>query len=191
MSYIDVTGKTENEAIEKALAELGLDRDDVSVEILERAKSGFLGIGATPAKVEVTYEAPDPAPKVALSSASRSAKPKERVEPTPSVISRPGKKIEPEKKPEKKKVDEEMVDRIVAEKNVRFKNDTQHGTAQKATFYAAKNILVLEGDPVLQDGENSIRGNVIRYFMNENRSVVEGSAKKRVHAVFSNEKKEK
>ena len=83
------------------------------------------------------------------------------------------------------------IDRIVAEKNVRFKNDTQHGTAQKATFYAAKNILVLEGDPVLQDGENSIRGNVIRYFMNENRSVVEGSAKKRVHAVFSNEKKEK
>ena len=52
-------------------------------------------------------------------------------------------------------------------------------------------ILVLEGDPVLQDGENSIRGNVIRYFMNENRSVVEGSPKKRVHAVFSNEKKGK
>ena len=56
MRYIDVTGKTEAEAIEKALAQLGLDRDDVSVEILERAKSGFLGIGASPAKVRVTYE---------------------------------------------------------------------------------------------------------------------------------------
>ena len=83
------------------------------------------------------------------------------------------------------------IDRIIAEKNVRFKNETQHGTAQKATFLAEKNILILEGDPVLQDGDNSIRGNVIRYFMNENRSVVEGSAKKRVHAVFSNEKKGK
>lgn len=55
MSYIDVTGKTEEEAISRALDQLGMDRDDVSVEILERAKSGFLGIGSTPAKVRVTY----------------------------------------------------------------------------------------------------------------------------------------
>ena len=55
MSYIDVTGKTEEEAVAKALAQLNLDRDDVSVEILERAKSGFLGLGSSPAKVRVTY----------------------------------------------------------------------------------------------------------------------------------------
>ena len=55
MSYIDVTGKTESEAIEKALLQLNLDRDDVSVEILERARTGFLGIGSSPAKVRVTY----------------------------------------------------------------------------------------------------------------------------------------
>ena len=53
--FIDVTGKTEDEAISKALAQLGLDRDDVSVEILERAKSGFLGLGSCPAKVRVSY----------------------------------------------------------------------------------------------------------------------------------------
>ena len=53
--FIDVTGKTEEEAIKKALLQLGMDRDDVSVEILERAKSGFLGIGSCPAKVRVTY----------------------------------------------------------------------------------------------------------------------------------------
>ncbi len=39
--YIETTGKTEEEAIEKALAQLGLERDDVSVELIERAKSGF------------------------------------------------------------------------------------------------------------------------------------------------------
>ena len=61
MSYIDVTGKTEEEAISSALAQLGMDRDDVSVEILERAKSGFLGMGAKPARVRVTY-GPDEAP---------------------------------------------------------------------------------------------------------------------------------
>lgn len=61
MSYIDVTGKTEDEAIRNALAQLGMDRDDVSVEILERAKSGFLGIGSCPARVRVTY-GPEDAP---------------------------------------------------------------------------------------------------------------------------------
>ena len=69
--FIDVTGKTEDEAIQNALRQLGLDRDDVSVEILERAKSGFLGLGSCPAKVRVSYGpeeeeevlAPAPAPK--------------------------------------------------------------------------------------------------------------------------------
>ena len=56
LQYIDVTAKTEEEAIEKALAQLSMDRDEVSVEILERAKSGFLGLGATPAKVRVSYD---------------------------------------------------------------------------------------------------------------------------------------
>ncbi len=53
---IDVSGKTEEEAIEKALTQLSMDRDEVSVEILERAKPGFLGIGATPALVRVSYD---------------------------------------------------------------------------------------------------------------------------------------
>ena len=61
--FIEVTGKTEEEAVAKALTQLGLDRDDVSVEILERAKSGFLGLGSCPAKVRVSYgEETDDAP---------------------------------------------------------------------------------------------------------------------------------
>ena len=72
------TGKTIDLAIESALAQLGLDRDSVSVQVLQQAKGGFLGLGAQPAKVQVTYEAPDEvpaAPKVALSSASRKPRP--------------------------------------------------------------------------------------------------------------------
>ena len=57
--YLEVTGKNEDAAIEKGLMQLGLSRDDVSVEVLERAKTGFLGIGSSPAKVKLTYQAPD------------------------------------------------------------------------------------------------------------------------------------
>lgn len=59
---LEKTARTEDDAIAAALAELGLDRDEVSVEILERAKSGFLGIGASPAVIRVSYEVPDEVP---------------------------------------------------------------------------------------------------------------------------------
>ncbi len=79
---IITSGKTIDLAIESALLQLGLDRDSVSVQVLQQAKPGFLGFGAQPAKVQVTYEVPDPKvekvpekPKSALGSASRS-KPK-------------------------------------------------------------------------------------------------------------------
>lgn len=56
---IETIGRTEDDAIAAALAQLGKTRDEVSVEILERAKSGFLGIGGSPAKVRVSYEERD------------------------------------------------------------------------------------------------------------------------------------
>ena len=77
------TGKTFELAVEAALNQLGLDRDSVSVQVLQQAKPGFLGFGAQPAKVQVTYEVPDPVvekvaekPKSALGSASRTNKAK-------------------------------------------------------------------------------------------------------------------
>ena len=56
VQWIETTGRTEEDAIAAALFQLGLDRDDVSVEVVERAKSGFLGFGGNPAKVRVSYE---------------------------------------------------------------------------------------------------------------------------------------
>ena len=61
LKWIETTGRTEDEAVQAALQQLGMDRDDVSVEIIDRAKSGFLGLGSSPAKVRVTYEVPDEA----------------------------------------------------------------------------------------------------------------------------------
>ncbi len=54
--YIEVTAKTEEEAIRQGLEQIGKQRDDVSVEVIERAKSGFLGIGACDAKIRISYE---------------------------------------------------------------------------------------------------------------------------------------
>ena len=54
--FIETTGRSEEDAIAAALFQLGLDRDDVSVEVLERAKSGFFGFGSSPARVRVSYD---------------------------------------------------------------------------------------------------------------------------------------
>ena len=59
LKWIETTGRSEEDAISAALFQLGLDRDDVSVEVIERAKSGFLGFGSNPAKVRVSYEEVD------------------------------------------------------------------------------------------------------------------------------------
>ena len=50
-----VTAKTVDEAKEKAAAELGVAIENIEFEVLEEGKRGFLGIGATEAKVAATY----------------------------------------------------------------------------------------------------------------------------------------
>ena len=73
LKWIEATGRTEDAAVQNALAELGLDRDSVSVEVLERARSGFLGCGSSPAKVKGTYEVPDEEPVVKAAPAAEEA----------------------------------------------------------------------------------------------------------------------
>ena len=89
LKFIEVTGKNEDEAIAKGLAQLGLDRDDVSLEILERGKTGFLGIGSVPAKVKLTYEAPDEAPVVEEQPAPAPAAPVVEEKVVPVVAPQP------------------------------------------------------------------------------------------------------
>ncbi len=109
---IITSGSTIDLAIEAALNQLGLDRDSVSVQVLQQAKPGFLGFGKTPAKVQVTYEAPDPAPKAeapksALGAASRS-KPKASGAPVKN----------PDPKPAAPKAEPKPVEKPKAEKPV-------------------------------------------------------------------------
>ncbi len=54
---IIVTGKTIEEAVEKAAAQLGRDSSDVTYEVIDLPKKGFLGFGEVPAKIKATAEA--------------------------------------------------------------------------------------------------------------------------------------
>ena len=56
MKYIEAKGDSIDAAVESALLQLGMSRDDVSVEVIQQPKSGFLGFGKEPAIVRVSYE---------------------------------------------------------------------------------------------------------------------------------------
>ena len=130
------TGKTIDLAVEAALAQLGLERDDVSVQVLQQAKPGFLGFGAQNAKIQVTYEVPDPkpasaAPKSALGSASRSAKKVNSTAPAPV----------PEKKPAAPKAApkaEPVKAAPKAEKKERPKTETPKAPKEPKVYAAAE-----------------------------------------------------
>ena len=99
INFLEKTGRTEDEAIAAALLELGLERDDVSVEIVDRSKSGFLGIGAQPARVRVSWETEDAVPAPAEEPAAEQepvvAEPKKEEAPSPA----PAVKAEPVDEP--------------------------------------------------------------------------------------------
>ena len=59
---LDVSVKTQEEARNQAAAAWKVSPDELSVELLERGKSGFLGIGSTLPKYRVTWETEDPQP---------------------------------------------------------------------------------------------------------------------------------
>ena len=106
---IITSGKTIELALEAALTQLGLGRDDITYQVLALPKAGFLGFGAQPAKIQVTYEAPDPVPaapekpKSALGSASRS-KPKAAT-PVKKPEAPKSEEVKAEKQPEAPKVE--------------------------------------------------------------------------------------
>lgn len=95
---IITTGKTFDAAVQAALEQLRMEREQVSVQLLETAKSGVFGIGARPCKVQVSYAAPDETPKApevpaaptpALSAASRSKAKKSAAPAAPKAAPKP------------------------------------------------------------------------------------------------------
>ena len=69
---------------------------------------------------------------------------------------------------------------IVAVGNVKVVQLDRRATGQKATFDQEKNKVVLDGEAVVREGTNVIRGERIIFYVDEERSVVEGGKGSRV-----------
>ncbi len=94
INTLEKSARTVDAAIEEALKELGMSRDDVSVEILDMGKTGFLGFGAQPARVRVSYETPDPEP---VKPAKPAPAPKAEKKPAPAKSEKADKPAKAEK----------------------------------------------------------------------------------------------
>lgn len=57
MRSIEKTGKNVDQAITRALIELGASKEEVDIEVISKGSKGILGIGAKEAKVRVTMKA--------------------------------------------------------------------------------------------------------------------------------------
>ncbi|KAF1077813.1 lipopolysaccharide transport periplasmic protein LptA [Halodesulfovibrio sp. MK-HDV] len=78
------------------------------------------------------------------------------------------------------------IEKIVSEGNVRIKMEqNRRGTCDVATYTLKDELLVMTGSPKLSEGKNTIAGNVIKFWVKENRSEVLGSSNQPVEAIFS------
>jgi len=69
---------------------------------------------------------------------------------------------------------------IIAVGNVKVVQLDRRATGQKATFDQDKNKVILDGEAVVREGTNVIRGERITFYVDEERSVVEGGKGSRV-----------
>lgn len=76
------------------------------------------------------------------------------------------------------------IKKIIAKDNVRITaTNNRSGSCGLATYDARTETLVLEHNPILREGQNTIQGELIKLYIKENRSEVLGG-KKRVEAIF-------
>lgn len=76
------------------------------------------------------------------------------------------------------------VDRVDAVGNVRIVQGDRLATAREGVYLSAEQKIVLSGEPKVFQGENTVSGKVITYFVNEEKSVVTGGPDGRVEAVI-------
>ena len=72
------------------------------------------------------------------------------------------------------------IEKILAQGNVRIVQGKRRATCREATYYHRENKLTLQGDPVVREGDNWVRGRIITYYIDEQKSVAEGETGERV-----------
>ncbi|MBW4076937.1 MAG: KH domain-containing protein [Acidobacteria bacterium] len=76
MDWVETTGKSIDEATERALAHLGVHRDDAEVEVLEEPKAGLFGRVRGEARVRARVRPTGPRPKRSRRSGGREDRPR-------------------------------------------------------------------------------------------------------------------
>jgi lipopolysaccharide export system protein LptA len=77
------------------------------------------------------------------------------------------------------------VDKIIAIGNVQIlQSGGGEALAQEAVYYQADERIILTGKPVVKQGEDLVEGSRITLFLQDNRSIVEGSEQEKVRAVI-------
>ena len=71
MKNLEMSGKTVEEAIQRALAELGVSREEVKVTVLKESKHGVLGLGAEEARIRVEPLVPIPKKESDIADAAK------------------------------------------------------------------------------------------------------------------------
>jgi len=87
--------------------------------------------------------------------------------------------------------DTKKLKEMIAIGNVQIVQLERRATSQKATFLQDENKAILEGDAVVREGENVIRGERVTYYVDEERSIVEPVKGGRVSTHIAPTKKEK
>ena len=95
MRSIESTGKTVNDAIKSGLEQLGADRSDVEIQVIEMGSPGIFGMFGKRAKVRLTVKADDPAldiemPVLSLDGGAAPRKPR----PEKKKVEKPAPKTE-------------------------------------------------------------------------------------------------
>ena len=80
------------------------------------------------------------------------------------------------------------IDQLIAEGKVVMVRDGRTGTCDKVTYYVDKELIVMDGNPVLTEDKNTVSGQKIIFFIRENRSEVIGGSKDPVKVQFSSPK---
>jgi lipopolysaccharide export system protein LptA len=74
----------------------------------------------------------------------------------------------------------EEIQKILARGNVRMVQDNRKATCHEAIYYHREGIVVLQGEPVVREGDNWVSGKRIIYYIDEQKSVAESEGEERV-----------
>ena len=81
--------------------------------------------------------------------------------------------------------DENDIQRVDAEGNVKIVKADRTATCKQAFFYNDRHQIVLKGDVVVFEGNDRLTGDTVTYYLDEDRTHVEGQPDKRAHVTIT------